>query len=155
MSWYSMPLLKKGKLNYSLQAMRLILKAHMKLHWRHYDLAQGHADWRHGPWGGNDYNLKAEPVVTVLNCPGLPDPVMEPEGEHRSWPSGRTWLTLDGWRLGKAWRSFIKGNYTILTPQCPVFMGCGLACQSSVPVFHFVSNMFSVKHWPFCQSTAL
>lgn len=70
---------------------------------------------------------------------------------HCSWPSGRTWLTLDGWRLGKAWMSFIKGNYTILTPQCPLSLW-GVACSSSVPVLHFVSYLFSVKHWPFYQS---
>ncbi len=58
----------------------------MKLHWRHYVLAQGHADWRHVPWGGNDYNLRAEPVVTDSKCTGLPDPVMEPERRQEKAP---------------------------------------------------------------------
>lgn len=131
MSWYSLPLLKKGKLNYSLQATRLILNAHMKLHWRHYVLAQGHADWRHVPWGGNDYNLRAEPVVTVSKCTGLPDPVMEPEQGQEKAPllAFRENLAdpIDGWRLGKTWRSFIKGNYTILIPQCPLSLWGGQA----------------------------
>lgn len=44
-----------------------------------------------GHGGGNDYNLRSQSVVTVLNSTGLPDLLIEP-GQGRLLALSRLWL---------------------------------------------------------------